>query len=43
MQDAWPYIIGAYLATGLGLGALAINAFLRLRYWARRAREEGPL
>jgi hypothetical protein len=43
MHDLWPYITGAYAATGVGLAALALNTFLRLRYWARRAREEDKL
>ncbi len=40
MEGVWPYVIGAYALTGAGLVALALNTFLRLRYWARQAREE---
>lgn len=40
MSDAWAYIVAAYCVAGVGLGALAIAAFLNLRANAKRARQD---
>jgi len=40
MQNVWPYVIGAYAVTGVGLVALVIAVTLHLMRWSRRAREE---
>jgi heme exporter protein D len=38
IEGGWPYIWGAYAATLLGIGVLALVIAARLRFWAKRAR-----
>ncbi|HVY85383.1 MAG TPA: heme exporter protein CcmD [Caulobacterales bacterium] len=39
-HDVWPYVIAAYCVTGVGLAGLTAFVIARLRYWAKRARDE---
>ena len=43
MHNVWPYIVGAYAVTGVGLIALTLGVVLHLMRWARKAREESAL
>jgi hypothetical protein len=38
IEGGWAYVIPAYAATTVGLGALALAIFLGARRWAARAR-----
>jgi hypothetical protein len=40
LDPHWAFIGAAYAATALCFGALCAVAYLRLRRWARAAREE---
>ena len=40
MHNVWPYVIGAYAVTGVGVLVLVIATIANLQRWARRAREE---
>ncbi len=39
IEGAWPYVIAAYSATGLGLTALVVAIVSGARRWARLARD----
>lgn len=41
IEGGWEYIWASYAVTVVGLGAAALVAALRLRHWAKRARELG--